>query len=334
MQNLRTVINAKPSSHFSAFSNKCTKSKKLPLKSDTITYLFSFNGKEKIDEINGVGNDLDFGARVYDSRLGRWLSLDPLQAKYPNMSPYNYCANSPISLVDPDGKQNTIYLVILPDAMAKLTKCQVQDIIDKANLTYKELGLGTRVVLFEYKGPLPPDFNPKNLDETDAVAVIGATKQSVANYVNDHVEKGYVWQENKDLNGKRVKNQEHSPPGGLVVGIDLGDADLSKEDFNATLTANIAFSINHGSGHLSSGFNSLDYLDHNDGKIMTDGETLKLRIQDKNNLEFTCLNDLLSKKDNTNYIKFMKARFEKDGSEQIDNYEQNAGKNENNWSLK
>jgi hypothetical protein len=70
MQNLLTVINYKPSSHFGAFLNKCTKGKKLPLKSDTITYLFSFNGKEKINEINGEGSDLDFGASVYDASLG------------------------------------------------------------------------------------------------------------------------------------------------------------------------------------------------------------------------------------------------------------------------
>ncbi len=68
-------------------------------------YRYGFNGKEKTDEINGEGNDYDFGARIYESRLGRWLSLDPLQKKYPSLSPYNYCANSPIFFIDPDGKK-------------------------------------------------------------------------------------------------------------------------------------------------------------------------------------------------------------------------------------
>jgi RHS repeat-associated protein len=104
MQNLRTVINAKPSSHFGAFSNKCTKGKKSHLKSDTITYLFSFNGKEKLDEINGAGNNLDFGARIYDARMGRWLSLDLLDSKYPDLTPYNFCVNSPLLLKDIDRK--------------------------------------------------------------------------------------------------------------------------------------------------------------------------------------------------------------------------------------
>ncbi|WP_414524061.1 hypothetical protein, partial [Umezakia ovalisporum] len=38
-------------------------------------YRFSFNGKKKVDEINGSGNTLDFGARIYDGRLGRFLSV-------------------------------------------------------------------------------------------------------------------------------------------------------------------------------------------------------------------------------------------------------------------
>lgn len=33
-----------------------------------------------------------------------WLSVDPLAEKYPNASPYNYCLNNPINMVDPDGR--------------------------------------------------------------------------------------------------------------------------------------------------------------------------------------------------------------------------------------
>ena len=47
------------------------------------SYKYGFNGKEKDDEINGFGNSVDFGDRIYDSRIARWLSLDPLKAPYP-----------------------------------------------------------------------------------------------------------------------------------------------------------------------------------------------------------------------------------------------------------
>ena len=61
---------------------------------------------EKDDEIHNVeGSSYDFGARIYDSRVGRWLSVDPLEAKYPYLNPYNFVANSPLMYIDPDGEK-------------------------------------------------------------------------------------------------------------------------------------------------------------------------------------------------------------------------------------
>lgn len=66
-------------------------------------YRYGFNGKEMDKNITNEG--YDFGARIYDGRVGRWLSKDPLQKKYPDLSPYNFCANNPIIFVDPNGKE-------------------------------------------------------------------------------------------------------------------------------------------------------------------------------------------------------------------------------------
>ncbi|MCE1188209.1 MAG: M91 family zinc metallopeptidase [Ignavibacteria bacterium] len=60
---------------------------------------FGFTGKER-DAETGLHY---FGARYYDSELGRWLSLDPMADKYPGFSPYNYCVNNPLRVVDPHG---------------------------------------------------------------------------------------------------------------------------------------------------------------------------------------------------------------------------------------
>ena len=62
----------------------------------------SFTGKER-DSETGFSY---FGARYYDSDiLTGWLSVDPLADKYPNLSPYAYCAWNPVKLVDPDGRK-------------------------------------------------------------------------------------------------------------------------------------------------------------------------------------------------------------------------------------
>ncbi len=57
-------------------------------------YRFGFNGQEKDDEITGVtGSHLNFKYRMYDSRIGRFFTVDPLTSKYPYNSPYAFCEN-------------------------------------------------------------------------------------------------------------------------------------------------------------------------------------------------------------------------------------------------
>jgi len=72
-------------------------------------YRYGFNSMEKDDEIKGSGNSYDFGARIYDPRVGRWLAVDPLAGKYPDISPFVFVANSPLVFIDPDGKKIEIY---------------------------------------------------------------------------------------------------------------------------------------------------------------------------------------------------------------------------------
>ncbi len=61
-----------------------------------------FTGKER-DRETGFSY---FGARYYDSDLsGLFLSVDPMADKYPNISPYAYCAWNPVKLVDPKGRE-------------------------------------------------------------------------------------------------------------------------------------------------------------------------------------------------------------------------------------
>ena len=69
-------------------------------------YRFGFNGMPKDDEVHGAtGTSYDFGARMHDSRVGRWWSIDPLAMKYPYASPYVFGLDNPIYFIDPNGME-------------------------------------------------------------------------------------------------------------------------------------------------------------------------------------------------------------------------------------
>jgi RHS repeat-associated protein len=74
-------------------------------------YKFGFNGKEKVDEITGTaGTDYDYGMRIYDARLGRFLSVDPLTKDYPWYTPYQFAGNKPIIATDLDGAEELLVI--------------------------------------------------------------------------------------------------------------------------------------------------------------------------------------------------------------------------------
>src|SRR5690606_1312580 len=66
-------------------------------------YRYGFNGKEKDDEVSGNGNIYDYGFRIYNPRLGKFLSVDPLSSKFPYYGPFQFAGNKPIVAIDLDG---------------------------------------------------------------------------------------------------------------------------------------------------------------------------------------------------------------------------------------
>jgi RHS repeat-associated protein len=75
--------------------------------SATSGYRYGFNGKEKDKDIHPL-TDYDYGFRIYNPGLGRFLSVDPLSYDYPWNSPYSYAENDVVRSIDLEGGESKI----------------------------------------------------------------------------------------------------------------------------------------------------------------------------------------------------------------------------------
>ncbi len=87
---------------------------------------YGFNGKEQDPEIKGSGTQYDYGFRVYDPRVARFLSVDPLFKGYPWYTPYQFAGNKPIISIDLDGLEevevNGITITLTTGVYPKIQK--------------------------------------------------------------------------------------------------------------------------------------------------------------------------------------------------------------------
>jgi RHS repeat-associated protein len=72
------------------------------------SYRYAFQGQEKDDEIKGEGNSYNYTYRMHDPRIGRFFAVDPLTAKYPWYTPYQFSGNKPIQFVELEGLEEDI----------------------------------------------------------------------------------------------------------------------------------------------------------------------------------------------------------------------------------
>jgi RHS repeat-associated protein len=79
-------------------------------------YRFGFNGKEMDNDLgHGTGNMYDYGFRIYNPRIARFLSVDPLMKSYPMLTPYQYASNRPIDGLDLDGLEFVTFQILYYD---------------------------------------------------------------------------------------------------------------------------------------------------------------------------------------------------------------------------
>ncbi|SHI45869.1 RHS repeat-associated core domain-containing protein [Flavobacterium haoranii] len=72
-------------------------------------YRYGFQGQEKDDEIKGEGNSINYTFRMHDPRVGRFFATDPLEKKYPMLTPYQFSGNRLIDSKEIEGMEGFQY---------------------------------------------------------------------------------------------------------------------------------------------------------------------------------------------------------------------------------
>jgi len=99
-------------------------------------YRYGFNGKENDPETSTQ----DYGLRIYDGRVAKFLSVDPIAKEYPWNSTYAFSENTPIQAIDLEGKEK--YVVIRWYENNKLQSTTMIKVpVAKRNIDYKDKGV-------------------------------------------------------------------------------------------------------------------------------------------------------------------------------------------------
>lgn len=207
---------------------------------------YLYNGKEQM-EGTGLYN---YGARYYDPAVARWHGVDPNAQKYEPWSSYAYAYNNPLMFVDPDGRDNIIYLIVLQGAGKRINP---QGLVNHLNGMMQSLGLDIQAKIFDHTSAA--DFDAANLDPTDNFIVLGSNPDQVAEYIIDKT--GF---ESGDLFGYTYTYR--NKPGKAIV--ELGQANaIAVNEHNIDLAKYYL----GGPSEKTTAFLSLHAYGHNMGEI-------------------------------------------------------------------
>ncbi len=276
--------------------------------------------------ITNVGLDwMDFSNRQYDPQIGRFLGVDPLadNGGQEILSPYSAMANNPLLFVDPDGLENTVYLINRPSSgigmkfMALLV----------SNLNDQMAQYGIEVTFKLFQAEMGVEFSMKDISNSDAVVVFGESND-VSNFIQNNLgAPGFVdgskWG-GADYPGSTIQN---------ISGVSVkGVKEDSKNTSNDFMT-DLIYTTLHEVGHVRKNewgmISTPNKHSASDNNVMlwpgakirsvighisaVDPETGIIYFGTKDE-RFKNYGDMLQRKYNGSYINSMKAFFDSDYS--------------------
>jgi RHS repeat-associated protein len=226
---------------------------------------YGFQGQEKIDELHGnSGDSYDFGARIYDARLGRWLSADPLERKFPNYSTYTFCFDNTIIVVDLDGMEG----IVVSGSPGKESEGGhkgkthfLDNGLDRAKQAKKRAAKGEQVTWIIYNDPTEgAGYSDKSIEEYKKKAkaaginvIVVTDSDEIVDYVNTKSTDGSNEDNNDKDDGDGVSDARendkvssfyyigHATPGDLDVGYAGSGDDFDPSDFESEAFASGAY---------------------------------------------------------------------------------------------
>jgi RHS repeat-associated protein len=165
---------------------------------------FGFNGKEMDNEFGGsTGAIYDYGFRIYDSRIAKFLSVDPLTKDYPWYTPYQFAGNKPINSIDLDGLEELV--TIYSPMQSKKVDALIQNLTDeniKEIVRIMDYGLTHEFVNKGEPSSWMPDLVAKKFGVQ--LGRFSITREPMLPKNNSIVVYGVFLDENKDPYKKRL----------------------------------------------------------------------------------------------------------------------------------
>ena len=216
---------------------------------------YKFNGKEK-DEETGLHY---YGARYLNTDLSIWLSVDPMSDKYPHLTSYNYCANNPVMLVDPDGRDIDVVENTTKDGKREVTINFSASIVNKSSEKYSDKKMNKIANKMEksiesfYNGSYGDDVSVKvnaDINVSKSESDVESSRHTIS--IVDNLESGAP--ANADVGGRNMNVSSRA--------LNFGNAEtLSTHRYGNTGLTNMGGSsfqrtIAHEFGHLGGLFDN------------------------------------------------------------------------------